>query len=81
MAEDDWFIRYRFHVERIRSMSAYSEKLVYLYLMVSQPQSFITIRRAMAISRTTLDRTLKRLLDHGHVELDDAYLYWVAPHH
>jgi len=39
MAEDDWFTRYRFHVNRIRSMSAYSEKLVYLFLMVSQPQS------------------------------------------
>ena len=81
MAEDDWFIRYRLHVDRIRSMSASSEKLVYLYLLVSQPQSFITIRRAMAMSRTTLDRALKRLTDEGNVELDETYLYWVsAPH-
>jgi len=59
-------------------MAAPSEKLVYLYLLVSQPQSFTTIRRAMALNRETVDRALRRLLDHGHVELDDRYMYWVA---
>jgi DNA-binding MarR family transcriptional regulator len=79
MAEDDWFIRYRLHVDRIRSMSAYSEKLVYLFLLVSQPQSFITIRRAMDMSRSSLDRALRRLMENGYVELDETYMYWVAP--
>ena len=56
-----WVRRYRSHVDRIRSMAAPSEKLVYLYLMHSEPQSFTTIRRAMALNKATVDQALRRL--------------------
>lgn len=74
-----WIRRYRSHVDRIRSMAAPSEKLVYLYLMHSEPQSFTTIRRALSLNKVTVDHALRRLLGRGHVELDERYLYWVAP--
>ena len=59
-------------------MGASSEKLVYLYLVLSQPQTFTSIRRALSISRDTVDRTLKKLLEAGFVFLDDYYLYWLV---
>jgi DNA-binding transcriptional ArsR family regulator len=74
-----WVRRYHGHMERVRVMSAPSEKLVYLYLIQSQPQSFTTIRRALSLNKVTVDQALRRLLERGHVELDERYLYWVVP--
>jgi len=68
---------YRVHLFRIRAMGAPSEKLVYLYLVFSQPQTFTSIRRTLSISRDTVDRTLKKLLEARFVFLDDRYLYWL----
>ena len=73
-----WIRRYENHVDRIRSMSAPSEKLVYLYLLISQPQSFTTIRRTMALNRRTVDQDLLRLMKLDHIHLDDRYLYWIT---
>jgi predicted DNA-binding transcriptional regulator len=74
-----WIRRYRGHMDRVRVMSAPSEKLVYLYLIQSQPQSFTTIRRALSLNTRTVDQALRRLLERGHVALDERYLYWVVP--
>ena len=74
-----WIRRYGDHVERLRSLSRPSEKLIYLFLLKSEPQSFITIHQALSLSTRTVDRALKQLLAHGYVVLDDSYLYWVAP--
>lgn len=74
-----WIRRYRDHMDRVRVMSAPSEKLVYLYLIQSQPQSFTTIQRALSLSSRTVDQAIRKLMEHGHVTLDKTYLYWVAP--
>jgi len=55
------FRRYHAYIERLRSQDAPSEKLVYLFLVLSQPQSFTTIRRALVLSRKTIDVALRRL--------------------
>jgi len=64
-------------MDRVRAMSAPSEKLVYLYLIQSQPQSFTTIQRALSLSSRTVDQAIRKLMEHGHVTLDKTYLYWV----
>lgn len=74
-----WVRHYGDHIERIRSFQRPSEKLIYLFLVKSEPQSFNTIRNALSLSNNSVDRALKRLLARGFVVLDDSYLYWVAP--
>ena len=68
---------YRAHFDRIRSMSSYAEKLVYLYLLLAQPQSFITILRALSMARKTADRVLRSLMFKEYLIQDNLYLYWV----
>ena len=67
----------RAHYERILSIGAPSEKLIYLHLVKAQPQTFVAIRRALGLGRMTVDRALKDLLGRGFVSQDDRYLYWV----
>lgn len=74
-----WIRRYGEHMERLRSLSRPSEKLIYLFLVQSEPQSFTTIRRSLSLSSGTVDRAVRRLLELGCVVLDEAYLYWVSP--
>jgi len=68
----------RAHYERILSIRAASEKLIYLHLVKTQPQTFVAIRRALGLGRMTVDRALKNLLVRGYVSQDDWYLYWVS---
>ena len=69
---------YGFHLVRVRMLRAPSEKLVYLYLILAQPQSFTGIRRGLGLAMRTVDRALRRLRASGCVRQDDVYLYWVA---
>ena len=68
---------YRVHLDRIRGLGAPSEKLVYLYLVLAEPQSFTGIRRSLSLAVKTVDRALRRLKASGCVTQDDVYLYWV----
>jgi len=68
----------RAHYERILTIRAPSEKLIYLHLVKTQPQTFVAIRRALGLGRMTVDRALKNLLVRGYVSQDDRYLYWVS---
>ena len=68
---------YHFHLGRIRLLGAPSEKLVYLFLMIAEPQSFTSIRRSLGLAVKTVDRALRRLKASGCVMQDDVYLYWV----
>ena len=72
---------YGAHLGRIRRLRSSSEKLIYLYLLLAQPQSFITIGRALSLGERTIDRALKRLLELDYMVLDDRYLYTLAPAH
>lgn len=74
-----WIRRYGDHMERLRSLPRPSEKLIYLFLLQSEPQSFTTIRRSLSLSSGTVDKAARRLLGLGYVVLDETYLYWVSP--
>lgn len=69
---------YGFHLVRVRMLRAPSEKLIYLYLVLAEPQSFTGIRRGLGLAMRTVDRALRRLRASGCVRQDDVYLYWVA---
>ena len=74
-----WIRHYGDHVDRVRSLSTPSEKLVYFFLVESEPQSFTTVRCSLSLSSRTVDKALRRLLARGYVFLEEKYLYWVAP--
>jgi predicted DNA-binding transcriptional regulator len=67
----------RVHYERILFIRAPSEKLIYLHLVKTQPQTFVGIRRALGLGRMTVDRALKGLMEKGYVVQDTRYLYWI----
>ena len=69
---------YDFHLGQIRLLGAPSEKLVYLFLVLAEPQSFTSIRRSPGLAVKTVDRALRRLRDSGCVMQDEVYLYWVG---
>ena len=66
------------HYERLKVQRASSEKLVYLHLLRSQPQTFTSILRSLRLSSYTVDQALRRLRARGHVLQDHDYLYWVS---
>ena len=68
---------YRAHMVCIRRLGAPSEKLVYLYIFHTQPQSFTTIRRSLALGVKTVDRALKKLKEGGYIVQDNEFLYWL----
>jgi len=65
------------HYDRIQNISAPSEKLVYLHLVETEPQSFVSVRRALGLGRMTVDRALKGLMNKRYVVQDARYLYWI----
>jgi hypothetical protein len=67
---------YQVEFERMRRLGPPSEKLVYLYLVQSQPQSFTTMRKGLGIGKKTLARALRSLRGWRLVALDDRFLYW-----
>jgi DNA-binding MarR family transcriptional regulator len=68
---------YRAQFERMLGLRSSSEKLVYFYLVESQPQSFTTMRKSLGISKATLSRALQRLRGWRLVALDERFLYWI----
>ena len=70
---------YKTHLDRVRSLKAPSEKLIYLYLLLAQPQSFTTTRRALSLGERTVDRALRRLLEKECIIIDKWYLYTLTP--
>jgi len=69
---------YQGHLDRMATIRSYSEKLVYLYVVLAEPQSFGTIRRALNMHTKTANRSLTSLVDRGCLVLDDRFLYWVT---
>jgi DNA-binding MarR family transcriptional regulator len=68
---------YMAQLERLGGLGPPSEKLVYLYLALSGPQSFTTIRRGLALSIKTIDRAIRSLRDRGFIAQNERYLYWI----
>ena len=73
---------YMAYLERLRGLGPPSDKLVYLYLVVAEPQPFVArarvgVWKGLGIGVKTVDRVLKRLRERGYVVQDRKYLYWV----
>ena len=66
------------HCPRIRKLGTPSEKLVYIFLVLSGPSNFVGVKRSLKLDNSTVDRALKNLLDSRFVYLDDLYLYHVV---
>ena len=68
---------YMAQLERLQGLGPPSDKLVYLCLVVTEPQPFTGVWRDLNIGVKTVDRALRRLREGGYVVHDRAYLYWV----
>jgi len=63
---------------RLRSLDSPAEKLVYLFLLLAQPQTFTSIRRLLGLGNKTVERCLKKLVDLRLVILDENFIYWTV---
>ena len=69
---------YQSHLDRMATIRPYSEKLVYLYLVLAEPQAYSTIRKALSMPSNTASRVLTDLVERGYLVIDNRYLYWVT---
>ncbi len=72
-------IKRRYYIEYIdvvRKVAKPTEKLLYLYIALFQPQSFSTIRQGLSVHENTIVRTLKSLSKYGYITQDERYLWW-----
>ena len=66
----------RKHFDRLRQLETSSEKLVYLFLLVAQPQTFTSIQRLLCLSSETVTRGIESLVTRRFVAQDETFLYW-----
>jgi hypothetical protein len=66
----EYYMRY---VGKMRELGASSEKLVYIYLALFQPQTSLSLRHGQA-SQEYLSEALNSLRQAGYVRLDDGPL-------
>jgi len=66
------------YVGRMREIGASSEKLVYIYLALFQPQTSLSIRHGTGLHRNTLSDALSSLQKAGYVMLDEGALWWTT---
>jgi hypothetical protein len=64
------------HWSRVRELGAPSEKLVYIFLVLSGPSTFLGVKRSLKLGSSTVDRALRNLLNSGFVYLDDDVLIY-----
>jgi hypothetical protein len=67
------------YVGKMREIGASSEKLVYIYLALFQPQTSLSIRHGTGLHRNTLSDALSHLREEGYVRLDEGSLWWTNP--
>ncbi len=66
------------YISRMREIGASSEKLVYIYLALFQPQTALSIRYGTGLHRNTVSEALGTLREHGYVRLDAGALWWTS---
>jgi hypothetical protein len=66
------------YIATMRTLSSPSEKLVYLYLALFQPQTLRTLRRGLGLHENTVIKALRRLKEGGHIERDDEFFWWIT---
>jgi len=68
---------YLHYITAMRTLSAPSEKLIYLYLAFFQPQTFSTLRRGLGLHENTVLKALRTLKEGNYIERDDEFFWWV----
>jgi DNA-binding MarR family transcriptional regulator len=69
------------YVNTLRGLKTPADKLIYLFLALFQPQTFMTIKRALGLHPNTMNRALNRLEEGDHIMQDDEYFWWVKTSH
>ena len=67
----------RKYFNRLRELDTPAEKLVYLFLLMAQPQTFTSIRRLLRLNRNTVAKALKELVKHRFIVQDETFIYWI----
>jgi len=62
-------------LSQISALSNSTDKLVYMYIWLTQPQTFASIRRSLNLSKATLARSLRRLEEKGLIAREGLILY------
>jgi len=52
-----------------------TDKLVFMHVWLTQPQTFASIRRSLNLSKATLSRSLKRLEEKGLILREGHFIY------
>jgi len=68
------------YVDVVRKVARPTEKLLYLYIALFQPQTFSTLRRGLDLHENTIVRALKSLSEDGHITQDERYFWWNDGH-
>jgi len=68
---------YQHYLHKVRTLSSPSEKLVYIYLALFQPQTLTTLKRGLALHENTVIKALRGLKEDGHIQRDEEYLWWI----
>ena len=66
----------RKYFDRLRKLGTPAEKLVYLFLLIAQPQTFTSIHRLLRLSKDTVDKALKKLVKRRFIAQDENFIYW-----
>jgi hypothetical protein len=66
------------YVSRMRELGASSEKLVYMYLALFQPQTILSIRYGTGLHRNTVSDALGQLVENEYVVEDEKGLLWTT---
>jgi DNA-binding HxlR family transcriptional regulator len=66
-------------IGRMRELGASSEKLIYVYLALFQPQTSLSLRRGTGLHRNTLSEALSSLQRAGYIRIDEGALWWTSP--
>lgn len=72
------FVYPKEYFDCMRGLGTPSEKLVYLYIWLCQPQTFTSIKRCLNLPGMTVARALKELKEKTLIFEDKNFLYWTA---
>jgi predicted transcriptional regulator len=69
------FIYLRECFSQMSALNNSTDKLVYMYVWLTQPQTFASVRRSLNLSKATLARSLRRLEQKGLIVREGPILY------
>jgi hypothetical protein len=68
----------REYFEKMRQLKTLAEKLVYLYILLTQPQTFSGVKQGLGICKASAAKALQKLEREGLIAQDSYLLYWIT---